>query len=159
MVTLPIFRHNYDIGGAHYFVNLIIDSLPIDFLIDTGATNTVISIDLAKQLESYNKKINLSDNPIITFSDTISEVAIIPIINFQIGEEILNDIIVVATDFSFIKNQSSIKEFKSFDAVLGMDLLTLFKTKIDFKNNKIDFFLPSKKFLKDYYNNLLKNIP
>jgi len=86
-------------------------------------------------------------------------VAIIPIINFQIGEEILNDIIVVATDFSFIKNQSSIKEFKSFDAVLGMDLLTLFKTKIDFKNNKIDFFLPSKKFLKDYYNNLLKNIP
>ena len=138
---------------------MIIDSLPIDFLIDTGATNTVISIDLAKQLESYNKKINLSDNPIITFSDTISEVAIIPIINFQIGEEILNDIIVVATDFSFIKNQSSIKEFKSFDAVLGMDLLTLFKTKIDFKNNKIDFFLPSKKFLKDYYNNLLKNIP
>ena len=128
-------------------------------MIDTGATNTVISIDLAKQLESYNKKINLSDNPIITFSDTISEVAIIPIINFQIGEEILNDIIVVATDFSFIKNQSSIKEFKSFDAVLGMDLLTLFKTKIDFKNNKIDFFLPSKKFLKDYYNNLLKNIP
>ncbi|HOY90905.1 MAG TPA: hypothetical protein PK891_04245, partial [Bacteroidales bacterium] len=74
------------------------------------------------------------------------------------GDKLLNNILVVATNFSFIKNQSSLENFKSFDAVLGIDLLSLFNAKIDFKNNMISFYLPSKRFLKKYYNELLENI-
>lgn len=158
MITLPIYKHSYDMSGAHYFVNLTIDDHSIDFLIDTGATNTVISIELAKQLESFSQSIRLNENPIITFSDTISEVAIVPLKNFLIGDKLLNNIFVVATDFSFIKNQSSLENFKSFDAVLGIDLLSLFNAKIDFKNNKISFYLPSKKFLNQYYKGVIENI-
>ena len=54
MITLPIYKHSYDMSGAHYFVNLSIDDHSVDFLIDTGATNTVISMELAKQLESFS---------------------------------------------------------------------------------------------------------
>ncbi|MDI6832542.1 MAG: retropepsin-like aspartic protease [Bacteroidales bacterium] len=158
MITLPIYKHSYDMSGAHYFVNLTIDDHAVDFLIDTGATNTVISIELAKQLESFSQCINLNQNPIITFSDTINEVAIVPIKNFLIGDKLLNNILVVATNFSFIKNQSSLENFKSFDAVLGIDLLSLFNAKIDLKNNTISFSFPSKRFLKKYYNELLENI-
>ena len=106
MITLPIYKHSYDMSGAHYFVNLSIDDHSVDFLIDTGATNTVISMELAKQLESFSQCINLNENPIITFSDTINEVAIVPIKNFLIGDKLLNNILVVATNFSFIKNFS-----------------------------------------------------
>jgi hypothetical protein len=126
---------------GHLDVEVTIDGIKTSFLVDTGASNTVIDIGFAKdnlqefaaidehgggvgtsQMKLYHKKIDL----------------------FKINDFEIPSFDLYATDFQHVKDSLAKKGItESCDGVIGADILIKYNAVIDYKKQRL--YLKQKK--------------
>jgi len=116
--------------GGHIIVSAVLNGfVEAKVLVDTGAGTTVLSTELAEELE-------LEGDPesFVTLKTVAADVEaqLATLDSIQVGSLIQNDLRVAITDLPSI-------EKAEFDAILGMDFMSRYKISIDNENNRIVF--------------------
>ena len=130
MIILPLKPHFIDTDGIHLHLDAILNGTPVNFLLDTGASRTVISNKIAEILDSG------FDNPIphlesFGFGDNFdSYVAEIPGFEFY-GNRIENYQMAIF-DFAPLNEMMGRMGFPEIDGMLGGDLLRAAGAKLDY---------------------------
>ena len=120
---------------GHLEVEVTIDDIKACFLVDTGASNTVIDIGFAKEnllefasIEELGGGVGTSQMQIFH-----KQVALFKINDFKIRSFDL-----YATDFTHVKDSLAKKGITEFcEGVLGADILIRYKAKINYKKKKL----------------------
>jgi predicted aspartyl protease len=101
------------------------------FILDTGASQTVVSPELAQQMSIKDIK---ADSIIGAGGTTHSSVGIVK--SLSVGEASLRNITVIVADiFSTLSQAVGTK----FDGILGFNFLSKFKLEIDYQNERLRF--------------------
>lgn len=112
--------------GEHYLVNGRINrSNPVQLMIDTGASISVLTKDMFDQIFDWANPVFERDSLINTAGGTINA-PIYRFERFQINEFVVNDISFVVIDM---------ENFGNYHGLLGMNFLKQFKFEIDQQEN------------------------
>ena len=112
--------------GEHYLVNGRINrSSPVQLMIDTGASLSVLTKDMFDQIADWANPIFERDSLINTAGGTINA-PIYRFERFQINEFVVNDMSFVVIDMD---------NFDNYHGLLGMNFLKQFKFEIDQQEN------------------------
>lgn len=112
--------------GEHYLVNGRINrSSPVQLMIDTGASLSVLTKDMFDQIADWADPVFERDSLINTAGGTINA-PIYRFERFQINEFVVNDISFVVIDM---------ENFDNYHGLLGMNFLKQFKFEIDQQEN------------------------
>lgn len=127
-VPLRLARPNRPILLVDVFVNA---QETYQFTLDTGASQTVVSPELAQQMSIKDIKV---DSIIGVGGTTQSSVGILK--SLSVGEASLRNITVIVADiFSALSQAVGTK----FDGILGFNFLSKFKLEIDYPNESLRF--------------------
>ena len=125
-------------GGVHIFIRGRINGKPARFLIDTGASRSVMDINrLSRFFEPGNmvlKKLEKLSTGLGT-SSMESNLVILPLISFQ--RILIRNYNMAVLDMSHVNQSYSELGLKKIDAVIGGDLLTRFGAVIDYSKSQL----------------------
>ncbi|MCC6721999.1 MAG: retropepsin-like domain-containing protein [Bacteroidia bacterium] len=119
--------------GFHVFCNLKINDIKCRALIDTGASKTVISIELKEKL-NLPDFINPNDNLVSGIHPEKVDVSFVTIEKLSFGKFNINNLISGTINLSHVNEQYKILKIKPFDLILGSDVLYNSKALIDFNS-------------------------
>ena len=120
---------------GHLEADVTIDQVLTVFLIDTGASNSVIDIDFARENLMEFAAIDEQGGGVGTSEMALfhSRVALFKISNFEIPSFDL-----YATDFQHVKESLAKKGIaSSCNGVIGADILIRYKAAIDYKKKRL----------------------
>jgi hypothetical protein len=120
---------------GHLEAEVTIDSIKARFLVDTGASNTVIDIGFAKENLLEFASINELGGGVGTSQMVLfhKKVDVFKIRDFEIPSFDL-----YATDFTHVKDSLAKKGItESCDGVIGADILIKYKAKINYKKKRL----------------------
>ncbi|MDP0490351.1 MAG: aspartyl protease family protein [Verrucomicrobiota bacterium JB023] len=125
----------FEFKSNSIIIDGVINGMEAEFLVDTGAHNTILHVDSAKR----------ADLEVGPMTETIYGVAgetqagWTPVPTILFGESGFKDIQLLAADLAEDRSEEERKE--SEDVLLGADLLSQLETVIDYKDRRI-FFRP-----------------
>lgn len=127
--------------GYHLFVKGRINGKPARFLVDTGASRTVVD---KKRVTFFfkDKKIRLEKmKKLSTGLGTNSmESNTVRLDLFSLGKVIVKGYHAVALDLSHVNQSYKMLGMKEIDGVVGSDLLHKFQACIDYRNKTVTLF-------------------
>jgi len=124
--------------GVHYILPCLINEKNANFLVDTGASRTIIDAD---QINTYTKGGEIIEmcKPIQGIEGTTSQVNEITLDKFQVGNLLFENYRFLSSSMKSINAQYRTFGLKRIQGILGSDLLSEGKAKIDLLKEKIYF--------------------
>ncbi|MGD0710425.1 MAG: aspartyl protease family protein [Bacteroidales bacterium] len=133
IIKIPIRKTLLDEEGYHLFIDAELDSNPVNLLIDTGASKTVLDITRIKKIlkkkrvsfGDFNKlSTGLGTNTMKSHSVNVSE--------FSIAALKLTNYTAILLDMAHVNKSYKLMRLKPIDGVIGSDLLMKYKAVIDY---------------------------
>ena len=137
--TIKIILTELDPGGYHLFVNLKINGKRCRFLIDTGASRTVIDKAYYDKHLS-RKKLKTIEQETTSLHASTSQTHIGTIKEIELGGKKIKNHVTAAIDLSHVN--ATYKQLKTpkIQGILGSDLMFKYKMVIDYGKQRI--FIP-----------------
>ncbi|MCW5907151.1 MAG: retropepsin-like domain-containing protein [Chitinophagales bacterium] len=130
-----------DPGGYHIFVNLKVNGKKCRFLIDTGASKSVIDkVYYDKHLNK--KKLKKIQQETTGLHSSVSETHIGTIKEIDLGKSKIKNYPVAAIDLSHVNNTYKKLRQPKIQGILGSDLMYKYRMVIDYGKEKIFLFNP-----------------
>src|SRR4051812_34901520 len=127
-----------DATGYHLFINVKMNGKQNRFLIDTGASHTVVDKGyFEKNFGSKNLKTVKQATTGLHSSTTESYFGKIKEMN--IGKAVVKNFTAAAVDLAHVNNTYKQLKKKPIQGILGSDLMLKFKMRIDYGTLKIEF--------------------
>ena len=123
--------------GFHVFCNLKINNYKCRALIDTGASKTVVSLDLKEKL-NLPEYLNPNDNLISGIQPGKLDVSFVLIDKISFGKFAVFNIISGIIDIEHINEQYKALGIKPFDLIVGGDVLSKSNAIINYKSKIIE---------------------
>jgi hypothetical protein len=120
---------------GHLEVDIAIDDIAARFLVDTGASNTVVDIGFAKDNLLEFAEIDMQGGGVGTSEMVLyhKQIKLFKINDFEIKSFDL-----YATDFQHVKDSLAKKGIKeTCNGVIGADILIKYKAKINYKKKRL----------------------
>lgn len=141
-VIIPIEILPIDGNGSHIFLRCRINGKPARFLVDTGASMSVVDQErigtyFLPEKATLNKVEALSRG----FGSNQIECSTLTLRSISFGRLVLKKVEMVAVDFSHINESYDILRMKKILGVVGGDLLMLLHAVIDYRRHRITFQL------------------
>ena len=130
--TLIIEQLNIPPTGIHLITKVYINRKVARFVIDTGASQTVLDAHRINHFIPKGSKRKL-DSITTGVGTNELESAAITLPNLKLGTITTTNFEIVLLDLSHVNNSYSEMGFKKIDGILGSDLLQKFNAVIDFK--------------------------
>lgn len=129
-VSIPLEIVSINEQGFHLFLNILIDGKPKKMLLDTGASRTVLDLNLFRESHpeitfetNDDLATGLGSSKVENFIATVSEL--------RLGKNVLNDYELGLLDLSHVNESYRSLGLVPFDGVLGSDVLVQLKAVID----------------------------
>ena|SRR3990172_8994857 len=124
--------------GVHYIISCLINDKNANLILDTGASRTMIDFD---QINSFLKGGEIIEmcKPIEGIGGSSSQVNQVQIDKFQIDNLLFENYIFLFSSMKAINAQYKTFGLKRIQGILGSDLLSQGKAKIDLLKVKIYF--------------------
>jgi predicted aspartyl protease len=129
---IPIEQLSIPPTGIHLIIKVYINRKVARFVIDTGASQTVLDLHRISHFIPKGEKRKLDSTTAGIGTNKIRSAAS-TIKHFKIGTAIAQDYDIVLLDLSHVNNSYQLLGFKTVDGILGSDLLKNFEAVIDFK--------------------------
>ncbi len=124
--------------GCHILVDAKVNDIPAKFIIDTGASNTVMDMSrIEKFVVSPNMVLSESMSASVGSSNLTSHVLIIN--QLSIDTFSVRDYMLILMDLSHINHVFTSLKLGEVDGILGGDLFLKYKAKIDYKYKTLTF--------------------
>lgn len=124
--------------GIHLLVDAVVNDQPAKFIVDTGASQTVMDKEQSKKFigsmsveESETKSKGLGTDSMQSFTTSLN--------SLQIGEMKIEDQDIVLLDLSHVVNSYLEMGLPAVDGVIGGDILSARKAVIDYGKESITF--------------------
>jgi predicted aspartyl protease len=115
----------------HVFLTMGIENIKCRFLLDTGASQTVIDRDYA--IEKFGKrKVKTIQKETAGLHSVINETSMITIKKLSIGEHQIKNHLFAAVDLSHVNNTYKKLKKPKIHGILGSDILLEIKAVIDY---------------------------
>ena len=124
-------------GGIHLLIKGKIDDVELRFVVDTGASHSVMDIHWAR--------LNLDEDDFILVNEPAHgigssvEVHRVNISNMLIGELMIHDRLIALIDFSSINAIYSQEGIEEVHGIIGGDILKDYHAIIDYKKEQLKF--------------------
>lgn len=129
-VRIPLFRN----GVGHFHANGTLNDRPITVLVDTGASNTVFSFDLAKEMNLPLTKLLMQGGGAGTAQLDIHQ---IKAAHFVLGDFEPQVSTLLTMDLAHVNQALTRRDSDSIDAVLGADVLEIHQAVIDYGSSSL----------------------
>ena len=111
-----------DKKGFHYFLKARVNGRPARFLLDTGASHTVMDLSRIQRFIDHS---NFEENPTLSTglgTNTMqSQIAILD--SFKLGKVLLANFEMILMDLSHVNESYRLADKKPLDGVLGSNVL------------------------------------
>jgi predicted aspartyl protease len=111
-----------DKKGFHYFLKARVNGQPARFLLDTGASHTVMDLS---RIQGFIDHSNFEENPTLSTglgTNTMqSQIAILD--SFKLGKVLLDNFEMILMDLSHVNESYRLADKKPLDGVLGSNVL------------------------------------
>ena len=124
-------------GGVHILITCKVDGFPLRFVLDTGASHTVLDTEWAKENLS-EKEINRAEDPAQGIGSSV-EVHKAIISELIIGDFTMNNRSIALIDFSSINAVYEREGLEEVQGILGGDILFDYKAIIDYDGMELHF--------------------
>jgi predicted aspartyl protease len=121
--------------GYHLFFNVKVNGIEARFLIDTGASKTVLDKAFVNTLQSVT--INSSERLTAGLGTSTLESEFAEIASLKMGKLEVNNINVAVIDLSHVNQTYSSIGLPQLNGVLGGDLLSEYKATINYNEQKL----------------------
>lgn len=138
-VSVKIILTELDPGGYHLFINLKVNGKKCRFLIDTGASKSVIDKSYYDKNLS-KKKLKKVQQETTGLHSTVSETHIGVIKELDLGKKKVKNFTVAAIDLNHVNNTYKMLKQPKIQGILGSDLMYKYKMVIDYGKQRI--FIP-----------------
>ncbi|MBX7183121.1 MAG: retroviral-like aspartic protease family protein [Bacteroidia bacterium] len=131
-----------DKQGFHYFLKAKVNEKSARFLLDTGASHTVMDLT---RIKSFIDHSDFEENPTLStgLGTNTMQSQIAHIESFQLGKAVLKDFEMILMDLSHVNESYRLVDKKPLDGVLGSNVLRKLEAKINFgKNPSLRLKLP-----------------
>jgi hypothetical protein len=135
--TIPIRYAELNGFGCHILCDAMAEGFKMNMIVDTGASMTVFDINRLKKINPYQELIaseqsftGVGGEKLNPYTTTIKKL--------QMGELLLKDIKILATDLSHIIDVYAGLDLDRVDGVLGNDLLRSLKARIDYSKMHLE---------------------
>jgi predicted aspartyl protease len=122
-----------DKQGFHYFLKAKVNGESARFLLDTGASHTVMD---SSRIQSFIDHSNFEENPTLSTglgTNTMqSQIAVLD--SFKLGKAVLENFEMILMDLSHVNESYRLAEKKTLDGVLGSNVLKELNAIIRFSN-------------------------
>ena len=118
----------------HLIINLKINEIEGKFIIDSGASNSCVDINLTSK---FKLKTSLSQENASSATNTISKMYISKNNRLEIEELLYKDFNIFLFDMSHINKTFINHEIEEIDGIIGGDILKKFKAIIDYDKKNI----------------------
>ncbi len=118
----------------HYQIKSKINQINGFFILDTGASNTCVDLNL---FEKFNLIFEESKIKASSATDLMSETKISKKNNLQIGKWVNNNCSVILFNMDHINKALSEREIQNVDGIIGADILKKGKAIIDYEKNRL----------------------
>ncbi|CAN5493339.1 hypothetical protein BH11BAC2_BH11BAC2_14450 [soil metagenome] len=131
---LPIQKLSIPPTGFHLLVKLYLNGRKALFVVDTGASQTVLDTKRFPHFmpKSLKQKLNAVTAGIGS-ADVESHYSIIK--SFRLGDLTLRNFDLILLDLAIVNNSYKTMGFEPVDGILGSDLLQLYNGVVDFKKS------------------------
>lgn len=133
-IQVPLEIVELEDNSYHIITTVLIGSIEGDFIIDTGASVTVIDRNTPFSHEA------IADVPEINsggVSGRIEEVKLVNLPTFQIGDYIIEDLHAAIIDLDYVNTLYEKQLNRRVAGLLGSDFLVKFKAVIDYENKRL----------------------
>lgn len=134
--TVKIILTELDPGGYHLFVNLKVNGKRCRFLIDTGASRSVIDKGYYDKNLS-RKKLKTILQETTSLHASTSETHIGTVKEIELGKCKIKNHTMAAIDLSHVNNTYKQLRVPKIQGILGSDLMHQLKTIVDYGQNKL----------------------
>ena len=124
-------------GGMHILLKIVVDKQELRFVLDTGASHSVMDIEWAKNNLSEDE-INRMDDPAQGIGSSV-EVHKAIVSEIKIGELELKDKTIALIDFSAINSIYAKEGLEEVQGILGGDILFDYSAIIDYAKMELTF--------------------
>lgn len=124
-------------GGVHILLNVHVDRVELRFVLDTGASHSVLDIQWAKNHLSEDE-INRIDDPAHGIGAAV-EVHKAIIAEIKIGDLIIQERMVALIDFRAINTVYEKENLGVVHGILGGDILNDYAALIDYSKLELNF--------------------
>lgn len=131
-VIIPLIVNEFS-DGKVLFIKVRINNKEANFLLDTGASRSIIDI---RKLDKFTSIKPLKSSSISSVKDELDTYEI-SIDKFEIGDKIIEEKNFYVIDLITLNNTFSSNYIKVVDGILGNDILFDFVSKIDMKGRSI----------------------
>lgn len=124
-------------GGVHILIRGKVDDKDLYFIVDTGASHSVIDMNWAKENLDHNEFI-LAEIPAHGIGSSV-EVHRVSLHKMEIGELVLQDRKVALIDFTSINNVYKQEGIEEVQGIIGGDILRDHGAIIDYDKGELHF--------------------
>ncbi len=141
-IKIPLEVVEIDKNSYHIFISVVINDIPQDILIDTGASRTVFGMECIS-----GHPVDVDADEIISLGlgsgniDTLAGV----LRNFSIGEHSWEKLNAIFMDFSHINEMYKRMSTKTIAGLIGGDFLFRTKASINYGKSEITISIPNRK--------------
>jgi len=122
-------------GGFHPFVNVTIEGKKCRFLIDTGASKSVIDKHFYES--KLNRKMKVIKQETTGLHSTVMESYVGTLKKITIGKLIINSYPVAGVDLMHVNSTYQKMKLKKIQGILGSDLMKNYNMVIDYGQSKL----------------------
>ena len=122
-------------GGFHPFVNVTIEGKKCRFLIDTGASKSVIDKHFYES--KLNRKMKVIKQETTGLHRTVMESYVGTLKKLTIGKLVINSYTVAGVDLMHVNTTYQKMKLKKIQGILGSDLLKAHNMVIDYGQSKL----------------------
>lgn len=125
--------------GVHIFCRGKVNGLVVNMLVDTGASKTVIGKKLSEQL-AITDFVEVPDEITAGIGPEKLEAQFANLRRLKLGHLRIRNILVGIMDISHVDALYDSLGIPNFDMILGGDVLSEYKARIDYKRGRISLF-------------------
>ncbi len=137
--SVKIILTELDKGGYHIFITVKINGKRCRFLVDTGASKSVLDKTYYEKNLSQ-KKLKTVQQETMGLHSSVPETYIGSIKELEIGKHKIKNYVVAAVNLSHVNSTYSQLKASKIQGILGSDILLKYKMVIDYGQQKI--FIP-----------------
>ncbi|WP_298634753.1 aspartyl protease family protein [uncultured Umboniibacter sp.] len=117
---------------GHFIVNGQLNSIPVDILVDSGATTTVVDQSFVKRINASTRESSIRA---VGLGGSQGYLEIADFNDFTLGEQILEASEMKVMNLEHINRVYRSKDVRTLSAIIGSDYLKAHNAIIDYENN------------------------
>jgi hypothetical protein len=133
-IQVPVELVELDENSFHLIVTIAVGSIEGDFIVDTGASITVIDQCTPFSYEPLDNARGIHSGGI---GGEIGEVKLVSLPTFQVGEHILEKVRVALLDLQYVNTLYGKHLRRRVVGLLGCDFLARYNATIDYENKRL----------------------